>query len=186
MQALEVIHNGRLLLLAGAPDALLVSLQVSILVDAATLHVSGMRDLGNDRQSHTRWLEAFGLEEGDELRLKLVSVEEATPPVEDVAADSDEHLAGQAAYEAQFAANPPKVSKPERKRPNARLELVVDEEAPIVADLSQERDLLMLGVTWNNWHPERWRLSLTSSSFEEAIERRGGRDWFKGHVAVKA
>lgn len=189
MQALEVLLNDRPKLLAGASNALLVAVRLSILVngdDAATIDVSGMRDLGNDRYSHMWWLEEFSLKEGDELRLKLVNVEEATPPVQEVAADSEEHMAEQAAYEAEIEAEPLKASKPERKRPNACLEISVDDDAPIVADLSEERDLLMLSATWNNWHPERWRISLRSTSFEEAIERTGGKDWLSKHIAQGA
>lgn len=127
-------------------------------------------------------LEELALEDGDELRVRLVSVDEATPPAEDVATDSEEHVAAQALYEAEIASNPPEASKLERKRPDASLELVVNEDTPIVADLSEERDLLTLSSSWNSWHPERWRVSLTSCSCEEAIEKKGGKDWFVDHV----
>lgn len=185
MQALEVLRNGQPLVIAGAPNALLISMHLNILangVDAATLHVSGMRDLGSDRQSHMQWLEELALANGDEIRVALINVDQATSPAEDVAADSEEHVAAQACYRAELASNPHRPSRLERLRPDASLELVVGERAPIVAGFEGDRELLSLGVTWNSWHPERLRASLTSSSCAEAIARQGGKDWFKGHV----
>ncbi|WP_436045739.1 hypothetical protein [Variovorax paradoxus] len=55
----------------------------------AILRIGGMRDLGNERQSHVQWIEEMVLAEGDELHLTLMSVDEATLPTEDVATDSE-------------------------------------------------------------------------------------------------
>jgi hypothetical protein len=186
MQALEVRRNGLPVVMAGAADALLVSLHLSALVDGehpATLRIGGMRDLGNNRQSHAQWLEEMVLVEGDELHLKLVSVHEATLPTEDVAADSEEHLAAQAEYEMELAANPPQPTKLERRRPNASLQLAVGAAPPIVGNFGADGELLLLGATWNSWHPEHFHLNLSSCSCEQAIARQGGKDWFKGHVS---
>jgi len=116
------------------------------------------------------------------MRIRLASVDEVTTPSEEVAADSDEHLAAQAEYEAQLASDPPQPSTLERIRPDASLELVVGDGSPVVANFDGDRDLLMLGMSWNSWHPERWRVSLSSCSCNEALARRGAKDWFKGHV----
>ncbi|SDE97361.1 hypothetical protein SAMN05444679_1485 [Variovorax sp. CF079] len=186
MQALEVLRNGQTVVMAGASDALMISLHLTILVDGeypATLHIGGMRDLGNDRQSHVQWIEDLALADGDELRIRLLSVPEASTPVEDVPADSEEHLAAQAQYERELASNPPQPRKLERRRPNASLELTVGVGQPIVANFGVDGELLMLGGTWNNWHPERWRLSLSSCSCEQALARQGGKDRFNGRVA---
>ncbi len=186
MQALEIRCNGRPVVTAGAADALLVSLHLTALVDGehpATLRIGGMRDLGNERQSHARWIEEMVLAEGDELHLTLVSVDEATSPAEDVAADSEQHLAEQAEYEKELAANPPRPTKLERRRPIASLQLSVGAEPALVASFGDDGELLSLGATWNSWHPERFHLNLSSCSCEQAIARKGGRDWFNGHVS---
>lgn len=170
---------------AGAADALLVSLHLSTLVDGehpAILRIGGMRDLGNERQSHVQWIEEMVLAEGDELHLTLASVDEATLPTEDVATDSEEHLAAQAEYEMELAENPPQPTKLERQRPSASLQLAVGAEPPIVASFGADGELLSLGATWNSWRPERFYLSLSSCSCEQAIAKQGGKDWFKGHV----
>jgi len=186
MQALEIRRNGLPVVAAGAADALLVSLHLTTLVDGehpATLRIGGMRDLGNERQSHTQWIEELVLAEGDELHLKLVSVNEATLPTEDVAADSEQHLAAQTEYEMELAANPPQPTKLERRRPNASLQLSVGADPPIVARFGGDGELLSLGATWNSWHPGRFHLYLSSCSCEQAIARHGGKNWFKGHVS---
>ncbi|MEJ1129891.1 hypothetical protein V9L20_20090 [Variovorax sp. CCNWLW225] len=186
MQALEVRRNGLPVVRAGAADSLLVSLHLTTLVDGehpATLRIGGMRDRGNERQSHTLWIEEMVLAEGDELRLTLVSVDEATLPTEDVAADSEEHLAEQADYEKELAANPPQPTKLERRRPNASLQLSVGAEPFIVAGFGSDGELLSLGATWNSWSPEGFHLNLSSCSCEQAIARKGGKNWFKGRVS---
>jgi hypothetical protein len=185
MQALEVRCNGLPVVMAGAVDALLISLHLSILVDGehpAMLRIGGMRDLGSERQSHVQWIEEMGLAEGDELCVKLVSIHEADPPLADIAADSEEHLAAQAEYEMQLASNPPQPTKLERKRPDASLQLTVGQGSPIAANFGVDGELLLLGATWTNWHPERLRLALSSCSCQQAIARQGGKDWFKGHL----
>jgi hypothetical protein len=77
----------------------------------------GMRDLGNDRQSHVEWIQEQPLDFGDEISVTLLEVEEATPPAEDIASDSDEHIAAQAMYEAQLAAGLPAPRAPDALGP---------------------------------------------------------------------
>lgn len=103
MQAFEVQRNGQRLVVAGAEGVELLSLTVSVSVDDvhhATLDMRGIRDLGNDRHAHLAWIQELPLNLGDEIRVTLVEVEEATPPVEEIASDSEEQIAAQAAYEA--------------------------------------------------------------------------------------
>lgn len=185
MQALEVLCNGQRLALAGTVDAVLLSFSMHVSIDGehpATLEMRGMRDLGNDRQAHLAWIQEFPLDEGDEIRVRLLEVEEATLPAEDIASDSDEHIAAQAAYEAQLATGLPVPRALKRKQPHASLGVVVD-GAPVVATFESGRELLTLRIDWNRWHPDRCRLSLRSISVKEGLAREGGKNWLTAFVA---
>ncbi|MDM0056828.1 hypothetical protein [Variovorax fucosicus] len=177
MQALEVLHNGQRLVVAGTENAVLLSFSVSVSIDSehpGTLDMRGMKDLGNDRQAHLEWIQELPLDSGDEISVTLLEVEEVTPPAEDVASDSDEHIAEQAAYEAQLAAGLPVPRTLERKRPDASLEVVVG-EVPVVATFEGGREFLTMHIDWNRWCPERCRLSLLSFSVREGLAREEGK-----------
>ncbi|RST46996.1 hypothetical protein [Variovorax sp. MHTC-1] len=185
MQALEVLRNGQPLVVAGAGDAVLLSFSMHVSIDGehpATLDMRGMRDLGNDRQAHLEWIQEFPLDVGDEIIVTLLEVEEATPPAEDIASDSDEHIAAQAAYEVQLASGLPVPRDLERKQPDASLEVVVG-DAPVVATFEGGRELLTMRVDWNRWRPERCRLSLRSFSVEEGLAREEGKNWLSASAA---
>jgi len=179
MQALEVLRNGQPLVVAGTEDAVLLSFSMHVSIDGehpATLDMRGMRDLGNDRQAHLEWIQEFPLDVGDEISVTLLEVEEVTPPAEDIASDSDEHVAAQAAYEAQLASGLPVPRALECKRPDASLEVVVA-DAPVVATLESGRELLTMRVDWSRWRPDRCRLSLHSFSVKEGLAREEGKNW---------
>jgi len=182
MQALEVRCNGLPVVTAGAADSLLVSLHLTTLVDGehpATLRIGGMRDLGNERQSHTLWIEEMVLAEGDELRLTLVSVDEATLPTEDGAADSEEHLAEQADYEKELAANPPQPTKLERRRPNASLQLSVGAEPFIVAGFGSDGELLsgchLEQLESGGFSPQSFELLMRASDCKKRRKKTGSK-----------
>lgn len=185
MQALEVLRNGQPLVVAGAEDAVLLSFSVHVSIDGehpATLDMRGMRDLGNDRQAHLEWFQELPLDVGDEIRVTLLEVEEVTRPAEDIASDSDEHIAAQAAYEAQLASGLPVPRALERKLPDASLEVVVG-DAPVVATFEGGQELLTMRVDWNRWRPGRCHLSLRSFSLKEGLAREEGKNWLTAAAA---
>lgn len=185
MQALEVLRNGQPLAVAGTEDAVLLSFSMHVSIDGehpATLDIRGMRDLGNDRQAHLEWIQELPLDVGDEISVTLREVEEVTPPAEDIASDSDEHLAAHAAYEAQLASDPPGPRALEPKQPDASLEVVVD-DAPVVATFEGGREFLTMRVDWNRWRPERCRLALRSFSVKEGLAREEGKNWLTASAA---
>lgn len=186
MQALEVLRNGHPLVVAGTEDAVLLSFSVHVSIDGehpATLDMRGMRDLGNDRQAHLEWIQEFPLDVGDEIAVTLLEVEVVTPPVQDIASDSDGHIAAQAAYEAQLASGLPIPRTLERKQSDASLEVVVG-DAPVVGNFEGGRELLTLRVDWNRWRPERCRLSLRSFSVKEGLAREEGKNWLTASAAT--
>jgi hypothetical protein len=179
MYALELQRNGQPLVVAGVEDAALLSFAIHVDINGehpATLDMRGMRELGNERQAHLEWIQQFPLVLGDEIGVMLLEVEEATPPTEEFAADSDEYIAGQAAYEAQLASGPPEAPSLERKQPDASLEVLVS-DAPVVATFESGREMLTMRVDWNRWRPERCRLSLRSFSVKEGLARAEGKNW---------
>ncbi|TWD77282.1 hypothetical protein FB547_110244 [Variovorax beijingensis] len=185
MQALEVLRNGQPLVVAGTEDAVLLSFSVHMSIDGehpATLDMRGMRDLGNGRQAHLEWIQELPLGVGDEICVTLLEVEEVTPPAEDIASDSDEHIAAHAAYESQLASGLPVPRALERKQPDASLEILVG-DAPVVATFDGGRELVTMRVDWNRWRPERCHLSLRSFSVKEGLAREEGKNWLTASAA---
>ena len=182
MHALEIRRNGVTVAVVGASNALMFSADIaaSIQDETATLDIRGMNELGNERQSHTVWLELEPLAEGDKIELSFVEVAAATPPKEEVATDSPEYQAGQAEYEAQLQAEPLAPRVLEQRRPDAGLRLTVPGHDGIVATLESGQEFLSCRFLWNRWRPEQCRVSLSSFSQEEAIARSGSREWFNG------
>lgn len=165
----------------------MLSLHLTAVVDGehpASLHIGGMGDLGRGRNSHTRWLIDLPIGLGDELRIVLKGVKEATLPSENIAADSDEYLAEQALFEAKLASDPPRLVTLERKRPGTTLELELGDCTPIVASFSGGREFISLSVSWNCWRRERCRVSLSSYSVAEGLARHGSKDWLTGQVEL--
>lgn len=172
-------------MVAGTEDATLLSFSMHVSIDGehpATLDVRGMRDLGKDHQGHLEWIQELPLDVGDEISVTLLEVEEVTPPAEDIASDSDEHIAAQASYEAQLASGLPLPRALERKQSDASLEVVVG-DAPVVATFEDGREFLTMRVDWNRWRPERCRLSLRSFSVKEGLAREEGKNWLTASAA---
>jgi hypothetical protein len=186
MHVLEVQLNGKTLVIAGATNAVLLSGRLSIFVQgpqAATLSVTGMNDLGDERQSHTRWLEEYELRTGDTVGFKF-GEGTPTPPLAEVATDSEEHRNEQEWYDEELRQNPVTPQVLSRLLPNATLRLLFPDEAPIVATLEGGREFISFGLTWNQWHPERCRVALSSFSQEEALARAGSKEWFQGRLKL--
>jgi hypothetical protein len=77
MHALVIERNGKVLLVAGTPDPLMLSLHLTAVVDGehpASLHIGGVKDLGGAQKSRTLWLSNLPIGLGDELRIGLRSI----------------------------------------------------------------------------------------------------------------
>ncbi len=187
MHAVEVQYNGDTICTVGAANALMVSADVSMFVEgpeAATLHVSGMNDLGDDRTSHTGWIDELDMSNGDRLVFRFVDVPVASPPKREVASDSEEYLTEQQWYQQQLRDNPMKPKRLKRDFPNASLQLSFPGAAPVVATLEGDREFISLKILWDKWRPERCRVSLSSFSQQEALSRTGRNEWFQGNLKV--
>lgn len=186
MHALEVQRNGTTLAIVGGEHALMFSADVSAMIEeeAATIDIRGMNDLGSDRKSHTSWLQLAPLCNGDLLTFRFIECAAATAPSVEVATDSEEHLAAQAHYEEQLQSNSPTPRALEAKQPNATLQLQLTGIEHITAILESGREFLSFRVLWNQWQPERCRVSLSSCSQQEALARTGGKQWFQGVMRV--
>ena len=186
MHALEVQRNGVTLVVVGASNALMFSADVSAMIeeDAATIDVRGMIDLGNDRKSHANWLELEPLRVGDVLNFRFFESEVVTAPLQEVATDSEEHIAGQAEYEELFKSTPMVSRQLDIKQPDASLQLSIEGSEGITATLESGREFIAFRTLWNRWNPERCRVSLRSFSQQEALSRTGGKEWFQGALTV--
>ncbi len=187
MHAVEVQYNGTTVCTAGAANALMVSADVSMFIEgpeAAILRVAGMNDLGDDRTSHTEWIDELSMSDGDRLVFRFVDVLAVSPPKQEVANDSDEHLTGQQLYQQQLRDNPMTPRQLKRDFPNASLQLALPGAAPVVATLEGDREFISLKMLWDKWSPDRCRVSLSSFSQQEAFSRTGRKEWFQGFLKV--
>jgi hypothetical protein len=186
MHALEVQRNGKTLVVVGASNALMFSANVSSTVEeeAATIDIRGMIDLGRDRQSHVDWLELEQLRIGDVLSFRFFETEVVTAPLQEVATDSAEHVAGQAEYEELLKSNPIVPRQLDVKQPGASLQLTIAGSEQVTATLESGREFIAFRTLWNRWNPERCRISLSSFSQQEALSRTGGKEWFQGALRV--
>jgi hypothetical protein len=186
MHALEIQRNGVTLAVVGARNALMFSADINSTIDeeAATIDIRGMIDLGNERKSHVSWLELAPLRIGDLLSFRFFESEVVTAPLKEVATDSEEHIAGQAEYQELLKSSPMVPRQLDLRQPNAALELSIAGSEQVTATLEGGREFISFRVLWNQWRPERCRLSLSSFSQQEALARTGGKEWFQG--ALKA
>ena len=187
MHAIEIQRNGVTLAVIGAPNALMLAADVGIMVegpDAGTLDLRGMNDLGGDRKSHTNWVDESALSSGDVLLFRFIEAESATPPLREVAEDSEESVAERQWYEEQTQSLPMAPRELERRLPNATLELSCPGREPITATLEGGREFISLHLLWNQWRRERCRLSLSSFSQQEALSRAGSKEWFQGYLLL--
>lgn len=185
MHAIEIERNGVPVCVVGAPNAITFSVDVDLQIEgpaAGMLHAMGMNDLGNDRQSHTSWIEELVLAVSDTISFRFGEHNEATPPAREVATDSDENLADQRWYDEQRRENPLVPTTIPRNLPTATLEVFLPNATPIVATFEGEREFISFRVFWDRWRPERCRVSLSSFSQQEALARVGRKEWFAGYL----
>ena len=168
----------------GAPNALMFDARISASIEdtEVTLEVHGMNDFGSNRQSHTTWLELAPLERGDVIGFRFTESEQATRPTLEVASDSEEHLIEQAKYEKALVSQSLAPRQLDHKNPHASLKLFLKDQPTFTAVLESGREYLSFSTLWNQWHPERCRVSLSSYSQAEAIARSGTREWFNGYL----
>jgi hypothetical protein len=187
MHAVEVQYNGATICTVGAANAVMFSADISMFVEgpeAAMLNVRGMNDLGNDRTSHTGWIDELDISNGDRLVFRFVDVLAASPPEREVASDSEEHLTEQLWYETQLRENPMNPRELKRDFPNTSLQLSFPGAAPVIATLEGDREFISFQLMWNQWRPERCRVSLSSFSQQEALARAGSKEWLQGNLKV--
>jgi len=178
MYALEVKLDGVTLAVAGAPNAIVMSLHINtgIEQEQAWLDISGVNDLGGERRSHTYWIMQQPLPPQARLELRLVETATATPPIQEVAFDDPEHLASQADYQRRLREDPPVARMLQTVSPQASLALTLGGQRT-VATLESGREFLTCGLLWDAWRPEQCRVGMRSFSQAEALARQGARVW---------
>lgn len=87
MRAIEIQRIGSVICVAGMPQALMLSVDLSGNVEdpTAALSVHGMAELGGGRNSHLWWFNRLEIVDGDELKFKLVETGTVTLPLEETA-----------------------------------------------------------------------------------------------------
>ena len=188
MRSLEVIRNSSVLCVAGTANASLLSIQVSLFIEQpneATLRVSGMNELENNRSSHTYWFEEEVLSPGESLSIRFSELGTATPPAIETATDSAEYIAEHERYESEVAQGAFEPREVEHKWPNGSLSFSVQGTSPVVATFAGGREFITLSLTWNKWRPDVCRYSLSSFSQAEAVARTGSNEWLDGKLQLE-
>jgi hypothetical protein len=182
MRALEIQRNGIMLAVVGASKAIMFTARISSMIveEAATIDVRGMINLGDERESHVNWLELLPLNRGDLLSFRFIDSEVITPPISEVATDSEKHILEQEQYEERLKFNPPVPRSIIAIQPNASLQLSIMGSQQITATLEGGREFISFSILWNQWRPEHCRISFSSFSQQETLERSGGKEWFQG------
>lgn len=179
-RALKVSKDGGETWTAGARNAFMVSVTISVSVEGdypGMIHVAGMNDLGDDRQSHTSWLECVDVASGSDFTVQFIESDAVTPPTKEVATDSEEHLKEVADFEEMVANDPPRPRIIESNFPDSGITATLPDGEVIEARFESGRQFMRINFNWNKFRPDRCRVSLSSNSMEEGMNRVAGKQW---------
>lgn len=189
MLALEIEHNGQRVVVAGASKATMIAADITAAIHetGASLDIRGMKEAADDGgESHITWVELAPIAYDDRITFRFVDVggESVTPPMEETFTDSPEYASAQAEYLELVQNNPLTIQVLDIKQPNATLSLLPPDQNRITAIFEQGREFMTCSFLWTKWRPEQCRVSLRSFSQEEALEKTGGKEWFKGTLKL--
>lgn len=167
MVCIEVRLNGQLLRRAGITDASLISPMLSGYVGGevpASLMLSGMCDLPDDRAAHVYWTpdDEVELKSGDVVTFKFVESDEPTKPERIVPTDSPEYIEEQRQFTKMKETFVPDTSVPPRNYPGLAFDCRVNGSPAAVARLNGDEQHILCSVMWNKWRPERFRVLVRS------------------------
>jgi hypothetical protein len=186
MRVLEIELNGERLAVAGSKAAVLLSAGISLSIheSGGTLDVSGMEDVGNDVHSHLSWVEMLDLSPSARVTVKFVEATMPTPPSKERRTDSPQYASDQAEFEEELKTNPPTPRVLVPKQPSAKVSLFWKDQPPVVALFESGREFISCRFTWTSFRPDRCRVTFSSFSQAEALDRTGGKAWFSGTLDV--
>lgn len=187
MQAIEVVHNGRSICVAGSAHGEVLGLDVTGNIEGkepAFLFIGGMNEIDAIRHSHATWIDCLGLAHGDALEFSFVDSPTVSAPVYDVAADSDEHIAEQEWYEGQVKTVEGPPPPLQRVLTSLQFSLALNGKHVVSAKFEGDDEFIAFSVVWNKYRPERFLASLKSFSGSNAWARKDSREWFKSALAV--
>jgi hypothetical protein len=186
-RALKISKAGGETWIAGARNAIMVSVDISVSIEGdcpGMIHVSGMNDLDGDRQSHTSWLECVAVESTAEFTIQFLETDTFTPPAKEVATDSEEHLKEIADFNEMVAKDPPRPRIMENNFPDSGITATLPNGEVIEARFESGRQFMAFRFHWNKFRPDRCRVSLSSNSMTEAMNRIDGRQWCQMNLAL--
>jgi hypothetical protein len=166
MVCIEVKLNGHLLRMAGIKDASLISPMVSGYIGGdmpASLMLSGMCDLPDDRAAHVYWApDELDLKSGDVVTFKFVESDDPTKPERIVLTDSPEYIEEQRQFTEMKKSFVPDTSAPPQNYPALAFDCRVNGSPAAVARLNVHEQHILCSVLWNKWRPERFRVLVRS------------------------
>jgi hypothetical protein len=186
-RALKISKTGGETWIAGASNAFMVSVDISVSIEGdcpGMIHVSGMNDLDGDRQSHTSWLECVDVESDSEFTIQFLETDTFTPPAKEVATDAEEYLKEVADFNEMVAKDPSRPRVMENNFPDSGITATLPNGEVIEAWFEGGRQFMAIRFLWNKFRPDRCRVSLSSNSMTEAMNRTDGKQWCQLNLAL--
>jgi hypothetical protein len=186
MVCIGVKLNGELFRMAGIKNAALLSPMVSGYIGGdtpASLRLSGMCDLSEERAAHVYWApDEVDLKGGDVVTFQFVKSDHPTDPEQVTPTDSPEYLEEQRQYLVMKESFVPDATPSERKFPNLSFDCRVNGRSAALAKFSTGEEHILCSVMWNKWRPERFRVWIRS--FGNKFEKNEETEWLRCDLSL--
>lgn len=173
MFCFTITYNGEPLCTAGCADASFLDVMVSgsVFDEApASLRITGMKELPNDRLAHVYWVEELALNFGDILEIKPQELSESTVPVSVVPTDSPDYIAEQQSYQEFLGAHIWPQPAPLVLRRTVSLKLTHPRTGQLNTSIPMGQQHILCTVLWNNLRARPTRIYARSFSEGNSLE----------------
>lgn len=187
MRAIEVAVNGKLLWRLGIRNASIIapSLRAGVADDSpASLMVSAMCDLDEERAAHVRWCEEWSLANGDLVAFTFVESDDVTLPEAIVPTDSPDYLEEQRDFAQWLKDFVPDRSPAVRKRPALAFECRLNGQPAAIATLVGAEEHVVCSLLWVKQRPDGCKVSVRSFGDKSKPEESLSTDWFQTTLAL--
>ena len=165
MHCLEVVLNGELLWRVGVENAIMLtpSLGVHACTEfPAIFDVAGMCVLPDGRDAHVYWGDSYPVKIGDILTITFVKSDWPTPPTKTMAVDDPTYVEEQRWFD-EFSETYMGPEAPVAALwKNVQVRCIVNGQHQAIAAMSLSEAHILGSLLWNQWHPDRCRVSVRS------------------------
>jgi hypothetical protein len=179
MYCIAITLNGKSLCFAGGADLAFIDVMISGSIydgTPASLRVTGMKALSNERSAHVYWMEELALHTGDVLVIEPRELEQGTKPTSVVATDSPEYLAEQQAYEDFLGAHVWPQPRPIPLRTTASLKFNHSRCGKLNAAIPIGHQHILCSLLWDSHRPR------PASIYARSFSKEGTLEWLREHL----